>query len=129
MIYLDTSVALAELLAEDRHPESDFWQAGPFVSSRLLEYEVWTRVNRMGVNEGRADDVRQLLAGVAFLELAPPVLSRALEPFPTAVRTLDALHLSSIEFLRSLGQRPSLATYDRRLAEAAIALEIPIIEP
>ncbi len=28
-----------------------------------------------------------------------------------AIRTLDALHLASIEWLRSLGQRPRLATY------------------
>jgi len=66
------------------------------------------------------------LRRVAFLELAPPVLARALEPFPVAVRTLDALHLASIEFLRGLGQRPLLATYDRRLADAAIALDIPL---
>jgi len=54
------------------------------------------------------------------------VLSRALDPFPTPVRTLDALHLASIDFLRSMGQRPLLATYDRRLSQAAAALEVPL---
>ena len=44
MIYLDTSVALAHLLAEDREPAESLWQQ-PLVSSRLLEYELWTRVN------------------------------------------------------------------------------------
>lgn len=38
------------------------------------------------------------------------------------------LHLASIEFLRGLGQRPSLATYDVRLAEAARALAIPLAD-
>ena len=55
-----------------------------------------------------------------------PLCSRALEPFPTPVRTLDALHLASIEFLRGLGQRPMLATYDHRLAEAAALLDISL---
>jgi hypothetical protein len=38
---------------------------------------------------------------VVLIELAPAVLSRPLEPFPLPVRTLDALHLASIEFLRA----------------------------
>jgi hypothetical protein len=54
------------------------------------------------------------------------VLARALEPFPTTLRTLDALHLASIEFLRGLGQQPMLATYDRRMADAAASLDISL---
>jgi hypothetical protein len=127
VIYVDSSIVLAQLLAEDRFPEPAFWQEGPFVSSRLLEYEVWNRINARGLGTSHADDVRLLLGRLAFLELAPFVLGRALEPFPTPVRTLDALHLASIEWLRGLGQRPMLATYDRRLAEAAISLNVPLI--
>jgi predicted nucleic acid-binding protein len=126
MIYLDSSVALAQLLAEDRVPDASIWAEGPIVSSRLLEYEVWNRVNARGLAASHDDVVRALLARVSFLELVPPVLARALEPFPGPVRTLDALHLASIEFLRGLGQRPLLATYDRRLAAAAEALAIPL---
>lgn len=126
MIYVDSSVVLAQLLAEDRFPDPAFWQAGPFVSSRLLEYEVWNRINGRGLGPSHADDLRLLLGRIAFLELAPFVLARALEPFPTAVRTLDALHLASIEFLRGLGQRPMLATYDHRLADAATLLGISL---
>ncbi len=127
MIYVDTSVALAQLLAEDRFPDPSFWQEETLVSSRLLEYEVWTRVNAMGLGPTHAEDVRSMLGHLAFLELERPVLVRALEPFPAPVRTFDALHLASIEFLRGLGQRPSLATYDRRQAEAARALAIPLL--
>jgi hypothetical protein len=39
MIYVDTSVALAHLLAEDRCPPPGFWSQD-LVTSRLLEYEV-----------------------------------------------------------------------------------------
>ena len=60
-----------------------------------------------------------MLARIALLELAPPVLERALEPFPTTVRTLDALHLASIAFLKSRGQEVELASYDGRLIDCA----------
>lgn len=75
MIYVDTSVVLAQLLAEDR---------------------------------------------------TPPVLARALDPFPSPLRTLDALHLASAEFLRQQGQSVRLATYDDRMADAARSLDIEI---
>lgn len=126
MIYVDSSVILAQLLSEDRFPDPAFWEDGPFVSSRLLEYEVWNRVNARGLNVSHAEELRLLLGRVNLLELLPPVLARALEPFPVSVRTLDALHLASIEFLRGLGQRPLLATYDRRLADAATGLGISL---
>jgi predicted nucleic acid-binding protein len=59
---------------------------------------------------------------VSLLELAAQVLARALLPFPQPVRTLDALHLATMDFLRSHGQSVELATYDRRLAATAQSL-------
>lgn len=125
MIYLDSSVALAQLLAEDRAPPETLWQE-TLVASRLLEHEVWNRLNARGLGRSHGDEARALIGGVALLELAPPVLSRALEPFPVPVRTLDALHLASLEFLRSRGQTVELASYDDRLLAAARALGIPL---
>lgn len=126
MIYLDTSVALAHLLVEDRTPPESLWQE-PLVSSRLIEYEVWARVHAKRLGASRGDEVRALLARVSFVEMAPPVLARALEPFPAAVRTLDTLHLASMEFLRSNGQTLQLASYDRRLLAAARAMRFPVL--
>jgi hypothetical protein len=54
------------------------------------------------------------------------VLARALDPVPLPVRTLDALHLAAIEFLRAQGQTVELASYDQRFLAAARALKIPI---
>ena len=125
MIYLDTSVALAHLLAEDRAPPERLWRE-PLISSRLIEYEIWTRIHARKLARSHADEVRSLLSRIAFIELAPPVLARALEPFPKPVRTLDALHLASMDFLRKQGQRISLAGYDVRLIAAARALRFPI---
>ena len=68
------------------------------------------------------------MACVALIELTPPVLERALDPFPTPVRTLDALHLASIAFLRARGQTVQLASYDERLSVGARALGIPLME-
>ena len=47
MIYLDTSVALAWLLTEDRRRPPSLWDR-TLVSSRLLEYEIWTALHRRG---------------------------------------------------------------------------------
>ena len=125
MIYLDTSVALAHLLAEDPAPDVSLWDQ-TLVSSRLLEYELWTRIHARGLSASHGEAVRLLLSRLAIIELAPPVLARALEPFPAPVRTLDALHLASVEFLRAQRQPVELAAYDQRLLVAARALGIPI---
>jgi predicted nucleic acid-binding protein len=125
MIYLDTSVALAHLLAEDRVPPEMIW-AEPLVGSRLVEYELWNRLNARGLGKSHAESARQLLDRVAFLEMSATMLARALNPFPLAVRTLDALHLASIEFLRTQHQEVELATYDIRMIDAAKKLRIPL---
>lgn len=126
MIYLDSSVALAQLLAEDRTPPASLWQT-PLIASRLLECELWNRIHARGLERSHGEAVRALVGGVALLEPAPLVLARALEPFPLPVRTLDALHLASIEFLRGRGQTIELASYDERLLAAAEALHIPLV--
>jgi hypothetical protein len=125
VIYLDSSVALAHLLVEDRFPAEDLWRQ-QLVSSRLLEYEVWNRIRARRLARSHGDAVRALIGRVALLELAPTVLARALDPFPIPVRTLDALHLSSIEFLRQRQQQVELASYDERLIAGARALHIPL---
>lgn len=125
MIYLDTSVALAQLLAEDRKPPEAMWEE-PLISSRLLEYEVWARVHSRGLGPSHGEAARRLVERISFLELSPLVLDRALDPFPTPVRTLDALHLASIEYLRSRRMKLTLATYDQRMESAARSLDVPI---
>ncbi len=55
-----------------------------------------------------------------------PVLARAVQPFPAPIRTLDALHLASLEFLREEGVAVRLASYDQRQSAIAERLGIPI---
>ena len=111
MIYVDTSVVLAHLLAEDRQPPETMWSE-TLISSRLLEYEVWVRLHARGLGRSHGDLAREVLGRFAYLELAPLVLAPATESFAVPVRTLDALHLASIEFLRARSQAVLLATYD-----------------
>ena len=127
MIYLDTSVALAQLLAEDRRPPASLWNE-VLVGSRLMEYEIWNRLHVRDLADSHGDTARGLIGRIAMAELSPPVLARALEAFPVPVRTLDALHLSSCEYLRSQGQSVELATYDSRMTAAAHAMGIPVFE-
>jgi predicted nucleic acid-binding protein len=121
VIYLDASILLAQLLAEDRVPPPELWQE-PLVSSRLTEYEVWTRLHSRSLAASHGENARLLFGRLAMLELARPILDRALEPFPMAVRTLDALHMASAHFLRAQGQQVRIASYDSRMNQVARAL-------
>jgi hypothetical protein len=125
VIYVDSSVALAWLLVEERRPGTGFWHDA-LISSRLLEYEVWCRLHAHGLSAPHGNAARELLARITLIELSPPVLTRALQPFPQRVRTLDALHLASLEFLRGRRLEPALASYDNRMVEVARKLGIAI---
>ncbi len=128
MIYLDSSVLLAAVLAEDRAPPAEFWQA-TLVSSRLLHYEVMNRLNAYAADAEQTVAAGDLIAGLVLVELSPVILARALDPFPIPVRTLDALHLATAHYLAERRSRLTLATYDQRLAEAARRLGLEVIEP
>jgi uncharacterized protein len=63
-----------------------------------------------------------------MVELSPIALRlrRALNPFPSPVGTLDALHLASLVYLRAQRLRITLATYDERMARVASEMSIPL---
>jgi predicted nucleic acid-binding protein len=125
VIYVDSSVALARLFGEPRSPPALFW-AEPLISSKLLEYEVLNQIHAYGLVSSHGNEARALLAGVEMIEMTEVVLARALTPFPVAVRTLDALHLATAEFLRAQGEPVELASNDNRLIAAAQAMSIPL---
>ena len=127
MIYLDSSVVLAAVFTEQREPPPSFWNER-LMSSRLLEYEIINRVHTRGLGAAGVAAARDALAGITFFDMIPDILARALEPFPVAVRTLDSLHLATMDFLRSHGQTLHLASYDKRLAAAATALGFQLSE-
>jgi predicted nucleic acid-binding protein len=67
------------------------------------------------------------MARISLVELSPVVLARALA-FPMPLRTLDALHLATVEFLRSRGRDVALASYDERLLAVARSVAIPLFD-
>jgi predicted nucleic acid-binding protein len=69
MLYLDSSVVLAELMAETRRLPSEAWQQ-TLVSSRLLDYEVWNRLHARGFSRTHAEQARRVLARISFLDLS-----------------------------------------------------------
>lgn len=87
---------------------------------------MWVRLGARGLAASHSIAVRALLERVDLLEMAPAVLERALQPFPSPVRTLDALHLASCEFLRLHGQSVAVASYDLRFKDCARALGLAL---
>ena len=127
MTYVETSVALAHLLAEDRQPPSRIL-SHTLVASRLIEYEIWTRLHALGLTGTHGEAASGVISRIAPVELAPTVLERALDGFPLPIRTLDALHFATCDFLLRRGHRIELVTYDRRMAAVAKAMSFPLFE-
>ena len=124
MIYLDSSVALAQLLTEERRPPADFW-ADTLISSRLLEFEMLNVLRARGLLRSHEALARELLGRVGILELIPEIVEYS-KTSRSPLRTLDALHLGSLQFLSNQGLPIELASYDERMIEAARKLKISI---
>ncbi|MGH7048143.1 MAG: PIN domain-containing protein, partial [Stellaceae bacterium] len=95
MIYVDSSVALASVLAEARQPAEALW-AKRLSSSRLLVYEVWNTAFAKGVDETHRGEIEVMLRKIYLVELSRDSLWRALRAYPVPVRTLDGLHLATM---------------------------------
>ena len=123
--YVDASVLLRLVFGEE--PLLSVWDriTRP-VSSELIRVECLRTLDRARLAFRLDDEVvaerrAALLELIARLELAPvssAVLERAAEPFPTALGSLDAIHLASALALRDQLEPLILATHDRELAIA-----------
>ena len=125
MIYLDSSVLLASVFREPRSPPMRLWDED-LTPSRLLGYEVWVRLNAYGLALSHGNRAAARLDRVNFVDLSQGALARALEPFPVSLRTLDALHLATMDFLRRSEESVELASYDYSLLASAQALGFPL---
>lgn len=125
--YVDTSVVLAWLFEEGRRPDDGFWLE-PLYASRLTEYESWTRLHARGLGVIHRERLIELLSRFSWLELSPDVLHRVTGPFPISLRTLDAFHIASADWLRREGFTVEFATYDARLRQAALVMGFPVVE-
>lgn len=119
---------LASLLEEERRPADAFWNA-PRIASRLTDFEV--RVRAMGrlLPRSSAADVEELIARVQFVEITPASVGMLYVQPPATLRTLDAIHLATLDYLNREMSRIPLASYDRRMLEAARRMGFEAIEP
>ena len=68
----------------------------------------------------RIGAVNAWLEAIDLVLLRPPVLSRASEPMPMPIGTLDAIHLATALIWRDrIGSLPEMATHDAVLGAAA----------
>ena len=77
--------------------------------------------------------MRNLIGRITMIEMVGPVLARALQPFPVPVRTLDAIHLAALEFIRaqkqSVQQPATTNVYLRQRAFSESQNGARVIEP
>jgi predicted nucleic acid-binding protein len=125
VIYIETSVALAHIFLEPVSPPAEFWSED-LVSSQMLVYEIYTRMHARQLASSRGEIARALVDQITLIDLSHAVLQRALEPFAVPLRTLDALHLATMDYLRRRGETVELASYDKRMVAGARALGIRV---
>lgn len=126
--YIDTSALLRVILREP-----DALALGAYdglVSSELLAVESARTIDRLrslgdlSVQEAaeRTRAITEWLEAIDLVLLRPAVLSRASEPMPVPVGTLDAIHLATALLWRDrIGALPEMATHDAALGAAARA--------
>jgi predicted nucleic acid-binding protein len=125
--YLDSS-ALLRLVLREAGALEELPSAETLVSSELLAVECLRTLDRLRLQGAlsleetlaRRDAVVDWLEAVDLVLLRRSVLSRASEPFPTPLGTLDALHLATALLWREhSGKDLVMATHDEGLALAA----------
>jgi uncharacterized protein len=132
--YVDASVVVRVLLAEP-DPLREWRSLDRLVSSRLLEVECLRALDRLRLLEHVDDRTsgerrRALLDTLATVDVVPldeRILERAAQPFPTLVRTLDAIHLASALEVRDEIDDLLFATHDERLGLAASAMGFAVV--
>ena len=104
--------------------------------SALVETECLRTLDRLRLQEGtpeaqwafRREAVYRLLETVEVVELTREVLSRAAQPLPVALGTLDAIHLATaLLWSERSGSPLFMATHDAALGLAARAVGLRVI--
>jgi len=133
--YLDSSVLLRKILGQPGALEE--WPAiERGVTSALAEVECLRTLDRLRLAESLDDErialyresVFRLLEALDVVALTDTVLSRASQPLPTTLGTLDALHLATATLWRDR-RDPELvmATHDVALGTAARASGLRVV--
>lgn len=127
--YIDTSVLLRIVLREPGALDELRTYDG-LVSSELIAVESARTIDRLRIQgtltmdeaSDRIGAVNEWLEAIDLVLLRPPVLSRASDPMPMPIGTLDAIHLATALIWRDrMGPLSEIATHDSVLGAAARA--------
>ena len=131
--YVDASVLLRRVLRQPNAVNEEITRA---VSNVLIVTESLRTVDRFRLREKlspfevatRRQAVLSATAAIEMVALDATVLNRAAQPMPTALGTLDAIHLASaLLWQEATGETLTMATHDRELAIAAQAYGMRVV--
>lgn len=134
--YVDSSVILRVVLGQPgKLPQWKAIERG--IASALIEVECLRTIDRFRLEHGLSDRdharrrsaVYAILDEIDIVEISRPILSRASQPMPTSLGTLDAIHLATALLWREQSSEPALvvATHDESLGRAAEAFGIEVV--
>ena len=132
--YIDTSVLLRVVLGEP-NPLKEWRSIDVAISSELIRVEALRSIDRARMHDAlpdaevseRREATLAVLGGFHIAPIDQRVLSRAADPFPTQIRTLDAIHLATALLVRSNHDDIVFATHDAQLGLAARAVGFTVI--
>ncbi len=133
--YVDTSALLRIVLREPGALE-ELRSFDALVSSELVAVESARTIDRLRLQGSlttheaavRLRTISEWLEAIDLVLLRPAVLSRASEPMPMPLGTLDAVHLATALIWRDrMGTLPAMATHDSALGLAARAFGFDVL--
>jgi predicted nucleic acid-binding protein len=134
--YIESSALVAALLERDAEALAELREIGSRVTSALTFVEAMRallRARQSGrikadVEQAGLRHLRRLERGCMAIPVGDEILARASKPFPSEpVRTLDAIHLATIESMGETPQLTTVVTRDRRIARNARALGYAVV--
>jgi predicted nucleic acid-binding protein len=134
--YLESSALVAALLEQDAEAFAALTELGRRVTSALTFAEATRAVLRARMTRRIEDsEERAALRALHRLErhctniaVTEAVLTRSSRPFPIEpIRTLDAIHLATIELMGETPQLVTVVTRDQRVARNARALGYAVV--
>jgi predicted nucleic acid-binding protein len=132
--YIDSSVVLRRLLEQSGAiPALRQWR---LFSSQLVEVEIRRTLLRYHAERilsaakfaRRVNEWNLVRDSIDLIPISNGIMQRAAEPFPTLVKTLDAIHLATAIGWAGQTQAPvTILTHDRPLGIAASACGFQVV--
>lgn len=126
LCYLDSS-AIVKLVLHEAETTAlrSYLRGRACIASALVTTEVIRAVQ--GHRDESVSAARSVLARVRLVRVTDEVLDDASMLRPASLRSLDAIHLATARLFHD--ELSELVTYDKRMADAARILGIPVVSP